>query len=137
MIALLRRFAPRPGAPPSVVRMTGLRNAFLGLFLGVFGVLFMLSLDRLTRGAILDVSRPTKLRAVAGIPIVLGLVAMIVGLYRAITGVHPERDGTSLLARTGRLLLSAVIAAAIVFGVVYLVVAVTADGSRRAPGLAP
>ncbi len=120
MIALLRKFAPEPGAPPSAVRRAGLRNALLGLFLAAFGVLLVLSLDRLAHGAILDPSRPTKLRAWSGVPLMLGCVAMVVGLYRAITGVHPERDGTSLVARIGRLLLATLIAAAIVFGVTWL-----------------
>jgi hypothetical protein len=135
VIALLRKFAPPPGAPPVEVRRTGLRNALLGLFLAVFGVLLVMSLDRLARGALLDPThpRPSKLRAVSGIPIVVGLVAMIVGVYRAITGVHPERDGKSIVSRVGRLSLATMIAAAILFAIVY----VTVVASRPVPALAP
>jgi len=129
-VKLLARFAPPPGAAPSVVRRTGLRNALLGFFLAAFGVLLVFSLDRLSRGALLDPSRPTKLRAFSGVPLMLGVLAMVVGLYRAITGVHPERDGTSLASRIGRLLLAAMIAAAIIFGI-------TAAATLRGPVLAP
>lgn len=121
MNRLLEKFAPPSGAPPSAVRRAGLRNALLGFILAAFGVLLVFSLDRLSRGAILDPSKPTKLRAWSGVPLMLGCVAMVVGLYRAITGVHPERDGMSIASRFGRLLLATLIAAAIVLGLTFAV----------------
>lgn len=122
MNRLLSKFAPPAGAPASEVRRAGLRNALLGFILAAFGVLLVFSLDRVSHGAVLDPSKPTKLRAWSGVPLMLGCVAMVVGLYRAITGVHPERDGMTFLSRAGRLLLSTLIAAAIVFGVTFVLV---------------
>lgn len=127
---MLRKFAPPADASPAEVRRVGLRNALLGFFLAAFGVLVVFSLDRLSRGALLDPTRPTKLRAFSGVPLMLGVVAMVVGLYRAITGVHPERDGTSIASRIGRIALATMIAAAIIGGI-------TAAASLRAPALAP
>ena len=120
MIRLLAKFAPSPGARPSEVRRTGLRNALLGFVLAAFGVFLVLSLDRFAHGALLDPSKPTKLRAWSGVPLMLGCVAMVVGLYRAITGIHPERDRTSIVARAARLMFATLIAATIVFGATYL-----------------
>ncbi len=136
MTRWLAKFAPEPGAPPARVRRVGARNALLGAFLMVFGVLVVLSLDRLARGALLDplAAKPSKLRAVSGVPVVVGFLAVVVGLYRAITGIHPERDGQSIGAAIGRLLLSSLIAAVLLAA---LVVAVTAAASRRGWGPAP
>lgn len=123
---VLARFAP-PNA--SSVRRTGLRNAFLGLVTMVFGVMIVLSLDRLAHGAILDplAPKPSKLKAVSGVPVVIGFVAIVVGLYRAISGVHPDRDRqTSIVVR---LLSMTAIAAALL--------AATAAAILRARALAP
>jgi len=117
---LLDKFAPRPDAPPREVRLAGARNALLGLFLAAFGVLVVLSLDRLTKGALLDptAAKPSKLRAVSGLPIVLGFLAMVVGLYRVVTGIHPATDGASLLSRLGRLVIVTLITAALLAAIV-------------------
>ncbi len=129
MFQLLGRFAPPPGAASSEVRRTGVRNAFLGLVLFVFGVLLTLSLDRLARGALLDPTHPhpSKLRFIAGLPTVLGFIAMVAGGYRAATGIHPGRDGMSAWSRALRIgfaaLLSAVLLAAIVAALIGLATA--------------
>jgi hypothetical protein len=131
-VKLLTKFAP-PSEEPSSVRRTGARNAFLGLVLMVFGVMIVLSLDRLTKGTLLDpsVPKPSKLRAISGVPVVIGFCALVVGLYRAITGIHPARDGVTTAARFGRLVLMTLIAAALIGAIVIAV------ASRRAPGLEP
>jgi hypothetical protein len=136
VIRLLAKFAPEEGAPPAVVRRVGARNAFLGAVLIVFGVMVVLALDRIARGALLDplAEKPSKLRAVSGVPVVIGFVALVVGLYRAITGVHPERDGKTALARVGRLLVATLIAATVLAAITVAVIAVA---SRPGPGRAP
>lgn len=136
MRRVLAKFGPPKGAAPAIVRRVGARNALLGAILIVFGVLVVLSLDRLARGALLDplADKPSKLKAVSGLPVVIGFLALVVGLYRAITGIHPERDGTSVAARVGRLFASAVIAAVVLAALVLAVIAVA---SRRGPALGP
>lgn len=116
------------------VRRTGLRNAFLGLVLMVFGVMVVLSLDRLAHGTLLDPTapKPSKLRAVSGVPVVIGFVAILLGLYRAITGIHPARDGRSIRSTLARLLTIAAIGALLVGGI-----AAIAAATLRAPGPAP
>ena len=120
MIRLLARFSPPPSAPSSEVRRVGLRNALLGAILAAFGTALVLSLDRLTHGALLDptVERPSKLRALSGVPVVLGFVAMVTGMYRAVTGIHPERDGHALPRRIARLTLATAIAAVLLGAIV-------------------
>ena len=115
MIKLLRAFAPPKGVRPNEVRAVGARNALLGLVLASFGVLVVLSLDRLSHGALLDptVPKPGRLRLLSGLPVLLGFLAMVVGLYRALTGIHPAEDGTGTAARVGRLGLLALIAASL------------------------
>lgn len=116
MIDLLAKFAPPKDAPPSIVRRTGARNALLGAFLFVFGVLLVLSLDRLAKGALLDPTapKPSKLRAVSGVPVVVGFVAMVVGVYRVVTGIHPSSERAGVLRSALRIFAVACLAAALI-----------------------
>lgn len=123
---LLSAFAPPEDATAAEVRRVGARNALLGVILMAFGVLLVLSLDRLARGALLDptAARPSKLRAASGVPVLLGFLATVVGAYRAITGVHPRRDGASLASRVGRVALASSIAAALLAAIVFTLLAI-------------
>lgn len=123
---LFAKFAPPSGAPPSVVRRVGLRNAFLGAVLFLFGVMLVLSLDKLAHGALLDptAAKPSKLRAVSGVPVVVGFVALVVGFYRALTGIHPERERRTLFPSLARLFAVAVLAAALLAALTWALVSV-------------
>ncbi|MBI2388943.1 MAG: hypothetical protein HYV09_04930 [Deltaproteobacteria bacterium] len=124
---LLASFAPPDDASPAEVRRVGARNALLGVILMAFGVFFVLSLDRLARGALLDptAERPSKLRAVSGLPVLLGFLATVVGSYRVITGVHPRRDGAGAGSRLGRIVLAALISAALLAAIVGALLALS------------
>lgn len=134
----LARFAPPQGASPRAVRSVGLRNAVLGLLLVTFGVALILSLDRLSRGAMLGEpfardafsnpwarrgARPPlvrSLRFLSGVPVVIGFVVFSTGGYRTLTGIHPEHDRRGILGSLGRVALTSAIAGALLAAIVLV-----------------
>jgi hypothetical protein len=121
----LARLEPDPTATPGQVRVFGLRIATLGVVLVAFGIALVFSIDRVTHGALLGPAHASRLRFLSGLPMLFGWLLVVMGVYRAVTGIAPRDDGRSFSASFGRLVFASLTVSIVLAGMIFALLRIT------------